>query len=99
MRRVSVASPERLRRDLVDLLHRTSDVREFSLRATRIVARAVPFDGVCMLTLDPATLLPTGEIARTRCRSMRVRMARIEIGVGDVNTFRGCSDPAAAPRP
>ena len=60
---VSVASPERLRRDLVDLLHRTSDVREFSLRATRILARAVPFDGSCMLTIDPAgmKLVPKGK--------------------------------------
>ena len=30
------------------------------------LARAVPFDGVCMLTLDPATLLPTGEVVRER---------------------------------
>jgi len=87
---VSVASPERLRRDLVDLLHRTSDVREFSLRATRILARAVPFDGSCMLTFDPATLLPTGEIAENALPAQaRPRMAQIEIDGDDVNTFRG----------
>jgi hypothetical protein len=87
---VSVASPQRLRRDLVDLLHRTSDMRAFSLRATRILARAVPFDGSCMLTFDPATLLPTGEIADNALPAQaRPRMAQIEIGGDDVNTFRG----------
>jgi hypothetical protein len=27
-----------------------------------VLARAVPFDGVCVLTMDPTTHLPTGEI-------------------------------------
>jgi len=52
-----VASPERLRSDLVRLLHR-GGVRDFSLGAARSLARAVPFDGVCVLTMDPATVLP-----------------------------------------
>jgi hypothetical protein len=59
---MAVASPERLRSDLVRLLHRGAGVRDFSLGAARILARAVPFDGVCVLTMDPATLLPTGEV-------------------------------------
>ena len=59
---MAAASPERLRDDLVHLVHRGHGVREFALGAARILRRAVPFDGVCVLTLDPATLLPTGEV-------------------------------------
>ena len=55
-------SPERVREDLVRLVHRGADVREFSLGAARILARAVPFDGVCVVPMDPATLLPTGAV-------------------------------------
>ena len=86
---MAVVSPDRLRRDLVDLLHRAGDVPEFSLRAARIVGRAVPFDGVCMLTMDPATALPTSEVSQNGLPpDLRPRMAQIEIGVGDVNTFQ-----------
>jgi hypothetical protein len=50
---MAVASSERLRDDLVGLLHRGGGVRDFSLGAARILARAVPFDGVCVVTRDP----------------------------------------------
>jgi hypothetical protein len=56
------SAPERLRDDLVRLVHRGADVRGFALGAARILARAVPFEGVCVLTMDPATLVPTGEV-------------------------------------
>ncbi|HYI17276.1 MAG TPA: helix-turn-helix transcriptional regulator [Solirubrobacteraceae bacterium] len=86
---MAVTSPDRLRRDLVDLLHRAADVREYSLRAARIVGRSVPYDGVCMLTLDPATSLPTSEVSENGLPTdVMPRMAQIEIGVGDVNTFQ-----------
>ena len=55
-------SPERLRDDLVRLVHRGADVRGFSFGAARILARAVPFEGVCVLPMDPATLVPTGAV-------------------------------------
>ena len=55
-------STERVHEDLVRLVHRGADVREFALGAARILARAVPFEGVCVLTMDPETLLPTGAI-------------------------------------
>jgi DNA-binding CsgD family transcriptional regulator len=53
-------SPERLRDDLVRLAHRGADVRDFALGAGRILARAVPFEGVCVITTDPDTMVPTG---------------------------------------
>jgi DNA-binding CsgD family transcriptional regulator len=58
----AATSPERVREDLVRLVHRGADVRDFSLGAARILARVVPFDGVCVLTMDPATVLPTGAV-------------------------------------
>ena len=56
--RTSRARPE----DIVRLVHRGLGVREFSLAAARALRRAVPFDGVCVVTMDPATLLPTGHV-------------------------------------
>ncbi len=58
----AATSPERLRDDLVRLVHRGADVRGFSIGAARILARAVPFEGVCVLPMDPATLVPTGAV-------------------------------------
>jgi DNA-binding CsgD family transcriptional regulator len=85
---MAVASPERLRGDLVGLLHRGGGVRDFSLGAARILARAIPFDGVCVVTMDPATLLPTGEVVENGLpKAATARMAEIEIGGEDSNSF------------
>ena len=81
-------SVDRVRSDLIALLHRTTDVREFTLGAARIIGRHVPFDGVCMLTLDPATSLPTGAVSENALPAHEhPRLAQIEIGAGDVNAF------------
>jgi DNA-binding CsgD family transcriptional regulator len=70
------------------LLHRGLDVRDFSLRAARVIGRAVPFDGVCVLTMDPATLLPTSEIVENGLPdSATPRMAEIELAERDFNKF------------
>src|SRR3954468_159398 len=61
-RGMAVASTERLRSDLVQLIHGGGGGGDFSLGPSCLVARAVPFDGVCLVTMDPATLLPTGEV-------------------------------------
>jgi DNA-binding CsgD family transcriptional regulator len=81
--------PERLRDDLVRFVHRGADVREFALGAARIVARAVPFEGVCVLTMDPSTVLPTGEVVENGLPPAAVtRMAAIEQRGEDYNAFR-----------
>jgi DNA-binding CsgD family transcriptional regulator len=88
-----------LRDDLVRLAHRGTGVREFSLAAARRVARAVPFDGVCVLTLDPATLLPTGEVVEHGLPPAAIaRMTEIELRGQDVNSFGALarSQPRAA---
>jgi hypothetical protein len=55
-----------VREDLVRLVHRGADVRGFALGAARILVRAVPFEGVCVLTMDPAT--PPGDHGPARLR-------------------------------
>src|SRR5215207_3766323 len=83
-----VSRPERVRDDLVRLVHDGAGVRDFALGAARILARAVPFDGVCVLTLDPATRLPTREVVENGLPAATARrMAEIEIGGNDINSF------------
>jgi DNA-binding CsgD family transcriptional regulator len=83
-------SPDRLREALNRLAHRGADVHDFSLAAAHTLARAVPFDGVCVITMDPATLLPTSEVVENGLPpKAAARMAEIEISGADVNTFAG----------
>jgi DNA-binding CsgD family transcriptional regulator len=83
-----VSRPERLRGDVIRLVHGGSGVRDFALGAARILARAVPFDGVCVLTLDPATRLPTREVVENGLPAATARrMAEIEFGGNDINNF------------
>jgi DNA-binding NarL/FixJ family response regulator len=56
----------RARDDIVRLVHRTTGVHRLARDMTRILERAVPFDGVGLLTVDPATLLPTSEVVDAR---------------------------------
>jgi hypothetical protein len=45
--------------------------------AERILSRSVPFEGVCVLTMDPATLLTTAEVVENDLPPEEfVRMAR-----------------------
>jgi DNA-binding CsgD family transcriptional regulator len=78
-------------------MHRDLDVRDFSLAAARALRRAVSFDGVCVLTIDPATALPTGEIVEHGLPPAAMpRMAEIEVAEVDFNKF---AELARAPRP
>jgi DNA-binding CsgD family transcriptional regulator len=63
-------------------------VRNFSRAVSRILRRAVPFDGVCLLTIDPATLLPTGEIVEDGLpAAAMIRLTEIELREPDFNKF------------
>lgn len=85
-----------VRREVVRLAHCGLDVRAFSLRSAKALRRAVPFDGVCMLTIDPATVLPTGEIVENGLPTEATkRLTEIELGEPDVNKF---TDLANSPR-
>jgi DNA-binding CsgD family transcriptional regulator len=86
-------SSERVREDLVRLVHRGADVREFSLGAARILARAVPFEAMCVGTVDPATLVPTGAVVENVVLPTAAysRLAEIEFRGEDFNAFRSLS--------
>ena len=80
------APAERVRRELGGLA--PGGAREFALQAARVLARAVPFDGFCVLTMDPATHLPTNEIVQNGLpAAATARLTEIELSGADVNTF------------
>jgi DNA-binding CsgD family transcriptional regulator len=84
-----VTSPARVREDLVRLVHRGADVRDFALGAVGILARAVPFEGVFVATMDPATLMPTGTVAAENVPppATHPRLKEIEFGGEDFNAL------------
>jgi DNA-binding CsgD family transcriptional regulator len=85
---MAVASPQRLRTDLVSLSHRSLGVREFSHAAARALRGSVPHDGFCVLTMDPATLLPTGEVVENGLPPAATeRLTEIELAERDFNKF------------
>ena len=88
-----------MRDDIALLSHRGLGIREFSLAAARALRRRVPHDGVCVLTLDPATLLPTGEVLENGLPpEVTPRLTEIELREPDFNKFRQlarASQPAA----
>ena len=97
---MAITTLERARSDIVHLAHRGLGIREFSLAAGRAVRRLIPFDGVCLMTMDPATLLPTGHVIENGLPERSApRLAEIELQGQDFNRFtdlaRGDS-PAAS---
>ena len=96
----TAATLTRARDDLVRVVHRSSGLPAFVRDVGRTLQRAVPFEGVCLLTVDPATLLPTGEIVQNGLPpSARIRLTEIELGEADVNKFAALASrpvPAAS---
>src|SRR5262245_6357032 len=94
---MAVASPERVREDLTRLVHGVTGLRELTIGAKRVLGRALGFEGICMLTTDPATLLLTGEAGENGLPHEEfARMREIELSGRDVNTFEALLQ---APRP
>ena len=64
-------------------------MRDFALRAARILRHAVSFEGVCVVTMDPATFVPTGVVAENGPpEATYPRLAEIEFRGEDFNTLR-----------
>ena len=85
---MTTVSQQHVRTDIVSLSHRGLGVREFSLAAARALRRAVPYDGVCVLTMDPATVLPTGETVENGLPPAATeRLTQIELSEPDFNKF------------
>ena len=82
-------APARVREDLIRLAHRGADVREFAFGAGRSLATAVPFEWMCVLPMDPATLVPTGAVVEDGVPTAAYpRLKEIEFGGEDYNAFR-----------
>jgi DNA-binding CsgD family transcriptional regulator len=82
------------------LVHRDLDLAGFAGQVTAVLRRAVPGEGTCLLTLDPATLLPTGEVVHNGLPPDAVpRLAEIEQREPDFNKIVALarrSSPAAS---
>jgi DNA-binding NarL/FixJ family response regulator len=86
---VAAARRARAREEIVRLVHRTSGVHRLGRDVTRVLERAVPFDGISLLTSDPATLLPTsGVVENGLGRKMLPQLIEIGLREPDFNKFR-----------
>jgi hypothetical protein len=81
---MAVVSAERVRGDIVRLSRRGLGIRDFSLGVARALRRVVPFDGFCLVTADPATVLPTGEVVENGLPDWAMRrLTEIEVAAAD----------------
>jgi DNA-binding CsgD family transcriptional regulator len=86
-------------RRFVQLLHRNFDLEDFFDAADRALARLVPFDSSCWLSLDPSTMLPTSHFTRQLESDHLMELAANEFLENDLNKFADlarASLPAAA---
>lgn len=83
---VAADSRARVRDDIVRLVHHDLDLHQLAVAVSRRLTTVVPFDGRCLLTVDPATLLPTGEIVENGLPpAATTRLTEIELREPDVN--------------
>lgn len=78
------------------LLHQELDLPGFFEAADRLLARQVPFEASCWLTLDPETLLPTSHYSRDYGIADMLRLVSNEYVMDDYNKF---AQLARLPRP
>lgn len=84
------------RGQVMRILHRDLDLRAFFDEADGVLARLVPFDSSCWLSIDPATHLPTSHFSREFGADHLLQLAANEFLEDDVNKF---CDLGVAPRP
>lgn len=79
---------DRLRDEIASLCNHALDLPTFFDGARRAIGRAVPHDGCCWMTFDPATLLPTSHIPYHSIPPEQVpRLAQNEYFEEDFNKF------------
>ncbi len=85
---MAAPSRARAREDIVRLVHSAVGVHRFAKDMTRVLDRAIGFDGASLLTVDPATLLPNGLVLREGVDPVLLpRLLDIELGEPDFNKF------------
>jgi DNA-binding NarL/FixJ family response regulator len=86
---MATATRARARNDIVRIVHRATGVHGLARDVKRVIQRAVPFEGACLTTLDPANLLPTIGVAKNALRpEMLPRYFDIELREPDFNKYR-----------
>ena len=86
---MATPAPDVIRSEIGRLAHAGLDLPEFARDATRVLRRAVPFDGVAVVALDPATALPVDKWKDNSVTGRTGwRLAEIEFHEPDVNKFR-----------
>jgi DNA-binding CsgD family transcriptional regulator len=84
----AVAAHARVRDDIVRLVHRGLPVPEFSRAVGDALGRAVPAEGTCLKTIDPATMLPTAEFVENGLPAGdHLRLVEIEVREPDFNKW------------
>ena len=77
-----------MRDDIVRLVHRGLPVDEFAQAVGATLGRAVPAEGTCLMTVDPATLLPTAEFVEEGLPAEGLlRLVEMELREPDVNKW------------
>jgi DNA-binding CsgD family transcriptional regulator/GAF domain-containing protein len=85
---VNAAAQARVRDDIVRLVHQGLPVPEFSRAVGEALARAVPAEGSCLMTMDPATMLPTAEYVENGLPAAEMlRLVEIEVREPDFNKW------------
>jgi DNA-binding CsgD family transcriptional regulator len=85
---VVTAAYARTRDDIVRLVHRGLPVPEFARAVGSALLRAVPAEGTCLMTVDPATMLPTAEFVENGLPAAEMlRLVEIEVREPDFNKW------------
>ena len=86
---MATPAPDAIRDELVRVAQLGRDRHEFARDATRVLRRAVPFDGVAVVWFDPATELPVDTwIDNSPTGSAGSRLEEIELHEADINELR-----------
>src|SRR5579875_3600043 len=96
----NAAAPARIRNEILRLAHRGLPVAEFSRAVGNTLGRIVPAEGCCLMTVDPATMLPTAEYVENGLPAAELlRLVEIEVREPDFNKWVHLADanrPAAS---
>lgn len=87
---MAAPSPAQTRERLVRVAESTTNPLALFGEVVEVLRKAMPLDGWCGHTLDPATAMPTGGDSREGfAQELLARLLEIEYRVGDVNPFNG----------
>ena len=82
------AARARVRDEIVRLAHRGLTVPKFAHAVGDALGRAVPAEGTCLMTTDPATMLPTAEFAEHGLPApVLLRLVEMDLREPDFNTW------------